>query len=66
MCAMAAAAWTPSELGHALENPTRLPEELELLTAHLTDYGRQLLANELAEAMRGPDPVVAAARVFSG
>src|SRR5262249_43220059 len=63
MSAMPASAWMSTEPGHAAI-PTRLPEELEILLAHLTDHGRERLASQLAAAVNGPDPARAAARVL--
>jgi hypothetical protein len=62
--AMAASVWTPTN-GHGSQIPTRLPEELELLLAHLTGYGREQLTKELVAAMRDPDPTKAVTRVLS-
>jgi len=65
MSAMAAEVWAPSEVGHSSRMPNSLPKELELLAAHLTDRGRQLLADELEQAIQGPEPIIATNRVLS-
>jgi hypothetical protein len=64
MSAMASGVWTSAELGpHVM--PTRFPDEMEQLVSHLTDYGKELLEQEIAQAMRGPDSLAALTRILS-
>ncbi len=64
MSAMASGVWTSTDLGQSAVL-ARLPDEMELLLAHLTDHGKDLLEQEIAEAMRGPDSLLALTRVLS-
>jgi hypothetical protein len=65
MSALAAASWTSKEAGHPSPIAARLPDELEILFSHLTLHGEEVLRQEIAEALNGPDSLAALARVLS-